>query len=153
MKKRFFLLIGGAIVIAAIILFGFLFNPGTYHDVEKYDFNCSDSILIECVRKFKKDNSSYCVPQQTGLIDGYDDSRALWYHIYFYVPDSDLGFHCWIRSFYRGKATLALVAVSPGISLTGWKLINKDLETEDNEKYKHIFENSILNKLKRFDCK
>ena len=123
------------------------FAPGSYPYREAYELNVPESILIEAIQDFKKENPQYIVPEQTLFIDGRKNEPFLdhWYHIHFYYEDENKIVKCWTRPSEKDKTTFAFIGVG---QLGNWKMINKDFNRSENKEEKKKFEERILNKIK-----
>lgn len=126
------------------------FAPGSYPYREEYKVNVNESILVEAIQDFKKDNPQYVVPDQAQLVDGRNNETGqdYWYHIYFYYENENRIVKCWIRPSEKDKATFAFIGINQGLELGNWKMINKDYSRSENKEEKKKFEERILNKIK-----
>jgi len=142
--KRIIYLLGVMLIVS-----GCNIAAGSYPYTEIYEINSKESDLAEKIKVFKEQNSVFEVPKQVGLIDGRsDDEDDLWYHVYFYLSDSDEIINTWIRSSGENTTFFGLVSVNEGLELGNWKTINDDLSDEEDRLIKDKFEKLILNKLK-----
>jgi len=128
-----------------------------YTNVEWYKFDISASELIECTNKFKDDNPEYKLNSKMKKGDRSDklDDFGNFYHFYFYLPSLKSTIHCIINMREAGSSSkIGLDAVSPGTDFAGWKSINTDnLTKEDNKELKKKFQTEILDKLGKWKHK
>jgi len=125
-------------------------SPGSYPNAEKYNIRISEAELINAILLFKKNYPDYCVPTQIDLRDGRSNNREdHWYHIYFYYKDENKILTTWIRQRDRETTTFALVAINDGLDIGHCKEINKDFTETENELQKQMFEQRILEVIKK----
>lgn len=149
-KTKIILIVTGVILLG---LWGFSqllrsLAPGSYPFAERYEMNVKESVLIETIKNFKRDNPQYNVPPQAQLKDGRSDEKDFWYHIYFYYPKENQIVLTWTRpSTELGKTTFALVRINNGLSLGKWKNVNDDFGFIENRRIKEDFEERIVSKI------
>jgi hypothetical protein len=132
------------LIIALSALSGCKLSSGSYPYAEKYKIDCSESELIRAIEEFKGENPQYLVPKEVGLLDGRNNEKDHWYHVYFYYPNENQIVYAWTRPIDNKKTTFAFVSVNDGLILGKWKDINKDFEVRDNKNQKEKFESLIL---------
>ncbi len=155
MKKKIILIIV-IIAIAVLVILGIyrmaeMIAPGKDPYAERYELNVGDTSLILAILQFKEDNMQYKVPEQTELKDGPSEDKFLRFHsnIYFYFSDKDEILYTWVRRITKKKTTLAFVSVNKGLRLGNWKTINKDFDSDENDEQIKMFEERILNPVKK----
>jgi hypothetical protein len=149
MKTKFHFII---VLILPVLFISYACNfaPGSYPYAEKYKLKIKESELIIAIKRFKEDNSGYCVPPQIQLFDGKSkDIDDHWYHVYFYYQEENQIIYTWIRQFDKETTYFAFVAVNDGLRLGNWKMINKDFSRKENKLQKEKFEQRILNEIKK----
>lgn len=125
------------------------FAPGSYPYAEEYEFKCNEPDLISAVEIFKRENPDYCVPISSFVVDGRRKNMVdHWYHVYFYIKDENKILKTWIRQLDSKTTNFAFVAVKFGVDSNEWKLINRELSSENNKIEKEKFEKRILSKIK-----
>ena len=140
-----------------------LFRPGSYVYSECYTFDVNEAALVEAVMKFKRDSVHYVVPnvsfpkesqitRQEKMIDGRRDSTDHFFHVYFYYQNEDQIVNTWIvpDTDDSSKSIFAFNAINTGTILGNWKDINKDYTSAENERQKKMFEQRILNSVKKY---
>ncbi|ADB39207.1 hypothetical protein Slin_3196 [Spirosoma linguale DSM 74] len=124
------------------------FAPGSYPYAERYEIKASEKSLIQATNKFKAKHPDIVPADSIGLVDGRSASPDdYWYHVYFYYPKEDQLLTTWIRASDKTHSTFAFTAVSQGTGLGKWRLINKDLDSNENRLQKHQFEQRILKEI------
>ncbi|NVO09210.1 MAG: hypothetical protein HXX16_04535 [Bacteroidales bacterium] len=140
----------GMITITLICAISCNFSSGSYPNAEIYEFKINESEIISIIERFKKNNPDYCVPEQTQLKDGKSDDRNdHWYHIYFYYKDKNWIIYTWVRQTSKDMTSFAFVSINEGLNLGNWKDINKDYSSKENKLQKELFEQRILNEIKK----
>lgn len=125
------------------------FAPGSYPYAERYEICCSESVLIDAVEKFKRDNPEYVVPLQAQLKDGRSNENDHWCHVYFYYKKDNEIVYAWIRKSDDRTTILAFVSINNGLTLGNWKDINHGYSNEENTLQKEKFERLILSGIKK----
>ena len=69
--------------------------------------------------------------------------------LYFYYPEKNQIIYTWTRPTGENKTSFAFVSINEGLTLGNWKEINRDFNSEENGMEKKIFENKILNVIKK----
>jgi hypothetical protein len=110
------------LIIALSALSGCKLSSGSYPYAEKYKID----------------------PKEVGLLDGRNNEKDHWYHVYFYYPNENQIVYAWTRPIDNKKTTFAFVSVNDGLILGKWKDINNDFEVRDNKNQKEKFESLIL---------
>lgn len=149
MKRIVFFMLG---IVSLALLCGVSCNlsPGSYPNAEIYEFRSNETVIISAVESFKNNNPDYCVPEQTKLKDGKSNDRNdHWYHIYFYYKDKNCIIYTWVRQISKDMTSFAFVSVNEGLNLGNWKDINKDFSHNENKLQKEMFEQRILNEIKK----
>lgn len=136
-------------MVGVILLLSSCFAPGSYPNAETYEINRSERLLDSAISNFKRNNPEFIVPRSVGLKDERDKERGYWYHVYFYYAEEDIIVSCWTRSAGKNNATFALVSINKGTIHPNWKLINQDLDRDENKEQIEKFETRILAKIKR----
>jgi len=154
MKKIIIIIIIGTIFIACVLCFAFIFSPGTYSNVKKYELNYSEEEISTAINVLKKKHPELVVPEVTinntkkiELLDGKSKQNSNLQKFYFYIKDENKILYIWISPDNKNKTTLAFVSVNHGLNLGNWKHINKDLSTSENDSIIEKFEKLILNNL------
>ncbi|MDN5211932.1 hypothetical protein QQ020_07710 [Fulvivirgaceae bacterium BMA12] len=122
--------------------------PGSYPNAERYEIETSEEALIEAVHAVKSSNSELTIPNNIPLIDGRKDSLDHWYHFYIYNRERNQVMKAWVRG-GKSKSKIAFVGVYDSSFEKRWKYINQDFDRESNKEYKKLFEEKILNPVKK----
>jgi hypothetical protein len=154
-----------AIIIIALILIGILgyiklgtiFSPGSYSYAEVYEFNYSETQVLEAISKFKIQHPEISVPKVTIENHGSFDlsesegrkDNSFWYSIYFYYPEVNQIVSTWTRPSGEGKTSFALVGLNNGLDIGHWKIINHDFPSKENKQIKKDFEKRILEPIRK----
>lgn len=146
MRTYFLKLIGCFLVMQTISSCNFA--AGSYPYAEKYIIHSDEASLIQAIKDFKDQNPKFVPPLQTQLTDGRNFEGEHWYHVYFYIPETNELLNTWIRPEGNDKTTFAFVAVNKGLILGNWKDINDDFDESENYEHKRIFEEKFLNTIK-----
>lgn len=143
------------LIIGPIFWFGCNFAPGSYPYAQEYELDCPEEKVISAIKTFKQEFPEYIVPRVSvdgqgswDLIDEPTKDPAFWHKFYFYYKSENQIIFTWTRSTEYNKTTFAFVSINDGLNLGNWKNINKDLNHEENEKAKKMFEEKILSKIK-----
>ena len=82
------------------------------------------------------------------LIDGRTDSLGHWDHFYFYNQERNQVIYTRVRG-GKSKSKMAFVGVYDSSFEKRWKYINQDFDSENNKEYKKLFEEEVLNPVKK----
>ncbi|WP_445456373.1 hypothetical protein [Flavobacterium sp. HNIBRBA15423] len=130
-----------------VIWFGINFAPGSYNNIIKYEFNCSEDELISKINKLREIEPNLKIPKSYNLIEGRKNDKDYWYHFYvFYKEDQEI-LNCWLRSNSVTSTSLALVSIRNKYG--EWKLLDKDFNSSEKEIEKKEFERRFINKLRK----
>lgn len=140
MKKIFYILIVSFFVFTSCNL-----APGSYPYAEIYEFEVSETVLINAVETFKKENPEYCLSNPERFKDGRRNAKDHWYHIWFYYSKNNKIVKCWVRN-----NKIAFVGLGDGLSLDNYMEVNKDFPRKENKVQKEKFEKEILNRIKEY---
>ncbi len=148
MKKSILLLIiVGALLILFLLFQGVRYlSPGSYAFAEIYEFNTTDTQLINRIEDYKANNPQFKVPINN-LVDGKEDSNDYWYHIYFYYPKDNEIIYFWVRQSIVGKTKIGLVSFNKGLHSGSWTEVNDNDDKIENSEVKKIFQQQVLDKL------
>jgi hypothetical protein len=147
--KTFYNTIVFAIVISTLSFFSCDFAPGSYPYAERYKVKIKETELINSITKFKENNPDFCLPNRVKLKDGKRDENDLWYHIYFYYKNENIIVKTWVLQDDNENTIFAFVAINEGLRIGNWKLVNKDFNSNENKNQKFLFEQRILNVIKK----
>jgi len=150
MKKRYKVLIflGAIIVFLLIGIYSGLLSAGSYPYSENYKFHVDSARLINAIEKFKRENPSYNVPKQVGLVDTLDENKIFYNFWIYYSQQNEMVFFI-VEGNYNDKenSTLRLISVNHGLTLGQWKTINDDIGRSENLSQKEQFQTQFLDKL------
>lgn len=140
-----------------VFSFGMHFSGhNTY--AESYIVNYPEDKVIEAINKFKANNPQFQVPKVTiskstfydFMPDGRDTGiSSNWYTVYFYIKKQNSIMYTETSNIVKDKTEFTLVSLNKGLEIGHWKYVNRDLTDEEDEQLKSIFENQILNPIKR----
>jgi hypothetical protein len=149
MKKRYKIIIICVCVICliAFAIFGGLVGSGNYGYAQQYEFNTTDSVLINKVKLIKDQNPDFRIPSSISLKDYLANGK---FHFYIYYKNENQIVHCFIMNTLNNpnNTSIYLDAINYGLTLGNWKVVNSDYDRSDNLKVKLQFEERFLNKLK-----
>jgi hypothetical protein len=150
MKKSSLIIIvfvGIICFILSVIWFGIKFSPGSYSNVEKYEFNVSEQELINYINKLKNKQPNLKVPIDYNFEEGRSSEHDHWYHFYIFYSEEKEIVYCWVRASSRTSTKLALVSIMD--KQEKWKTLNKDFNSSESRNQKIKFEERFVNKLKK----
>jgi len=133
----------------------YLIAPGSYVYSEEYELNAPESKVIDAVKRFKAEHPNMTVPYTTingtpceSLVksEGRRDG-SYWYSFYFYFPIQNEVYFAITRPSENGNTTFNFVSVNKTLDLPHWKTVNKDFDSNENNRVKYQFE-AILKHLK-----
>lgn len=130
--------------IITILWFGLTFAPGSYPNVEKYEFNIPEEELIKNINKLKKLETNLKVPVEYKEFE-FEGKKKHWYHFCIYYSKENEIIYCWVRSYAVNNSTIAFLSIRS--SNGKYKLIEKDFDASEIEIQKKKFEDRFINKL------
>ncbi len=154
--KRILILAAIAATIGLVYNIAKLFSPGLYPYAERYVLPYSEENIKTIIKKIKRDNPEMQVPKVTieGLgawdlpdkpIKGPGSLSAF----YFYYNHENQIIFTWTQSTSKNRTTLGLVSINNGLDIGHWRELNHDLSNSESETQKDLFEERILNKIRR----
>lgn len=152
MKTSKIIILSALIVFVFLIIwFGLTFAPGSYANTPKYELNVSEEQLIENIHKLKEIDTSLIVPKEYDLTEGIQDENDSRYYLYIYYSKEQEIVYCWVRAKTKSSSTLAVVSIMNKNQY--WNILEKNQDQEELEKIKSIFEERIVNRLKKLNPK
>jgi len=149
-------------LIAAILLFSFyklvsVADSVSYPYGEEYRVNAPENDVISAVKTFKAQHPEFVVPdsltmqagKKSNLVDGRRGKGDYWYHVYFYYVKENEVVKTWIKPADSSHTIFAFDAVNEGLMIGNWRGVNKDYSESESQHVKEIFEQRILNEVKR----
>lgn len=161
LKKKTILIIGIISISVSIVVFGFIviadnFLPlGSQRFTEFYKFHSTEMNLINAVEKFEVKNPDYLLPDTVYLPSGQKihmnkiqrDTNLYAYFFYLYDSNKNQIIVFYIRQQSEASCTLGFIGVNQGLTLGNCKIVNDNINSEDNRELKKEFEENILDKL------
>lgn len=134
-----------AILILLCIILVSCFAPGSYPYAERYNVNLPDLELINRIISFKKTHPIYGKKIQF-YKDGRLNQNSHWFRFYFEEKSTKKLFQLLIRNGITNNTSIILFP-SVHIPGEGWKRINKDFKSVQNESLIEIVESRIIHQL------
>jgi len=137
--------------VGIMIWFAINFAPGSYQDTPKYEFDISEEDLIERVQRLKKMDTTLNVPPTElykKAVDGRPNGNNVYCFYVYFKKDKQL-FCCLTWPISDNTSEVGLLSVMNEYGL--WRILGRDLTSEEEEQLKVIFEKRIVNKLRSMD--
>ena len=147
MKKYAIIAVTILLVLILFYKLAKLFSPGSYPYSEIYEVNMNDSLLIKKINFFKQKNTSYNVPEKSGLVDDTFGKESNRFVLYFYYKQENQIILTWVRRLDKENCQFAIVSVNEGTELGKWKELNNDYGFFETIKEREKFEERILKSL------
>lgn len=112
---------------------------GSYPYAELYELNYPQDQVLKAIESIKTKNPDLKVSEN--LTD--TNSSDHWHHEWFTLGNNMI--QTWTRSANKNKTTFALVGVG---TIGNWRRVNYDLSSDEDDKIKNQFQESILDKVK-----
>lgn len=139
--------------VAMMCIYSCIWGAGSYVYSEVYLLNISSAqelILTINAMKQKDDSLNIYYTNENGDTVSMDGISYSFYMSHFKIDS--IGYMCAINLNQKKEKMVAIqfvsIAIGEGIDKNDWKRINtEELSKKDNEKYKKLFEENILNRL------
>lgn len=136
-----------------IFLISCAWGAGSYAYAEVYLFNLkSAEELIDSLKEIKQMDNSLNIYYTNENGDTLSMDGVSYSHYMNYFKIDNVGYMCAINTNQKNEKMVAIqfvaIAIGDGIKKNNWKRINTDeLSKEENNNYKLLFEDKILNRI------
>lgn len=157
MKKRYIIIPAACITLLFLVFLALRFITtfsGSHHYAEWYIFEEPRDSLIADVTDFKNQNPDYkfMILSESGQIEEFPDRYVNYYYACtFYLKDKKTALNCVIAG-NDSISSIGLVSINKKYSNTA-RLVNKELDRNENTEVKELFETEILDKLGKWQYK
>lgn len=126
-------------------------SAGSYPYAEIYTINEPEKEVIKKIFELKENNPDYKVPefQWAGKKILLEDKvlKNGYFVFYIFFKENNQILYSYVRQENSTSTKIGLISIQNGMSLGNWKIINKDLTTEENDQLKNIFKEKIISNI------